>query len=136
MLVRSGTLRLAIDSRTKGSALRISIDTTEPLEDVIRVVGALYDVTLAVAATSETAEAVPARVPAGRGVSRTAKGKASRAKSNGRGRAGSGDQSDKRLGTVSNDDLRSWARENGHTVSDRGRVPAAVVTAYHERQGA
>lgn len=26
--------------------------------------------------------------------------------------------------------VREWARANGHTVSDRGRVPAAVQEAY------
>lgn len=26
--------------------------------------------------------------------------------------------------------VREWARANGHTVSDRGRVPAAVIDAY------
>lgn len=26
--------------------------------------------------------------------------------------------------------IRSWARANGHTVSDRGRIPNAVVEAY------
>lgn len=26
--------------------------------------------------------------------------------------------------------IRKWARANGHTVSDRGRVPATVVEAY------
>ncbi|MFJ4044149.1 Lsr2 family protein [Microbacterium sp. NPDC089987] len=26
--------------------------------------------------------------------------------------------------------VRSWARENGHEVSDRGRVPASVLEAY------
>ncbi|KTS65019.1 hypothetical protein NS206_05785 [Microbacterium testaceum] len=26
--------------------------------------------------------------------------------------------------------VRQWARENGHTVSDRGRVPATIVEAY------
>lgn len=26
--------------------------------------------------------------------------------------------------------VRTWARENGHEVSDRGRVPAAVLDAY------
>ncbi|MFT4305680.1 MAG: Lsr2 family protein [Microbacterium sp.] len=26
--------------------------------------------------------------------------------------------------------VRAWARENGHTVSDRGRVPASVLEAY------
>lgn len=26
--------------------------------------------------------------------------------------------------------VREWARANGHTVSDRGRVPASVLEAY------
>ena len=26
--------------------------------------------------------------------------------------------------------VRKWAKENGYTVSDRGRVPAAVLEAY------
>jgi hypothetical protein len=26
--------------------------------------------------------------------------------------------------------LREWARENGHTVSDRGRIPKSVIEAY------
>lgn len=34
-------------------------------------------------------------------------------------------RSDLDLGAV-----REWARANGHTVSDRGRVPATVVDAY------
>lgn len=27
-------------------------------------------------------------------------------------------------------EIREWARRNGHTVSDRGRLSAAVVAAY------
>ena len=27
-------------------------------------------------------------------------------------------------------ELRAWARANGHTVSDRGRIPSQVRTAY------
>jgi hypothetical protein len=26
--------------------------------------------------------------------------------------------------------IREWAKENGHTVSERGRVPASVLEAY------
>ncbi|KAA9105561.1 histone-like nucleoid-structuring protein Lsr2 [Microbacterium rhizomatis] len=26
--------------------------------------------------------------------------------------------------------VRAWAKENGHTVSERGRVPASVMDAY------
>ncbi|WP_449278308.1 histone-like nucleoid-structuring protein Lsr2 [Leucobacter sp. GX24907] len=26
--------------------------------------------------------------------------------------------------------IRAWARDNGHAVSDRGRIPGAVIEAY------
>jgi hypothetical protein len=26
--------------------------------------------------------------------------------------------------------IRQWARQNGHTVSDRGRIPKSVIEAY------
>jgi hypothetical protein len=29
--------------------------------------------------------------------------------------------------------IRTWAQENGHTVSDRGRIPTAVIEAYENR---
>lgn len=32
-------------------------------------------------------------------------------------------------------DVRRWAAENGHTVADRGRIPAAVMQAYAEANG-
>lgn len=31
-----------------------------------------------------------------------------------------------------NSAIRDWARRNGHTISDRGRIPSAVVEAYHQ----
>lgn len=115
--------------------MRISIDSTEPLEDVIRVVGAMYDVTLMVATTDDAAVTVPARTSAGPDGSRTAKGKASRGRGTRRGRAGTRAQSGSRIAAASNEAVRSWARENGLTVSDHGRIPAVVLTAYREAQG-
>ncbi|WP_279365729.1 histone-like nucleoid-structuring protein Lsr2 [Microbacterium testaceum] len=38
-------------------------------------------------------------------------------------------RSDLDLGAV-----REWARANGHTVSDRGRMPVAVIDAYKATQ--
>lgn len=32
-------------------------------------------------------------------------------------------------------DIRAWAKENGHNVPDRGRVPAMVREAYIAAQG-
>ncbi|WP_127781851.1 Lsr2 family protein [Rhodococcus sp. X156] len=28
--------------------------------------------------------------------------------------------------------IREWARRSGHEVSDRGRIPAAIIEAYHQ----
>jgi hypothetical protein len=109
--------------------LRISFDSTEPLEDVIRVVGAAYHVTLTVLTTNEVGTTSPdAITPKGAGGNRAATAKDARAKSDGRGR------STQQVARVSNEVLRSWARENGHTVSDRGRIPKAVVAAHRDAQ--
>lgn len=29
--------------------------------------------------------------------------------------------------------VRAWARENGHEISDRGRIPTSVLEAYRAR---
>lgn len=38
-------------------------------------------------------------------------------------------------GSPRNAEVRAWARQNGLTVSDRGRVAAPVMTAYREAHG-
>lgn len=32
--------------------------------------------------------------------------------------------------------IREWARQNGHAISDRGRIPSSVVEAYGQRDAA
>jgi hypothetical protein len=32
--------------------------------------------------------------------------------------------------------IRAWAADNGHTVSERGRIPQVVITAYEAAQRA
>lgn len=32
--------------------------------------------------------------------------------------------------------VRAWLRENGHTIADRGRIPAEMVEEYKAAQGA
>lgn len=32
--------------------------------------------------------------------------------------------------------IRAWAKEQGFTISDRGRIPGHIETAYNERAGA
>lgn len=35
-----------------------------------------------------------------------------------------------RTGATDTKKVREWARENGHEVSDRGRIPAEIMEAY------
>jgi hypothetical protein len=114
------------------SFLKVTIDSSEPLADALRVLGALYDVTLVVSPSQPgptgagEAEA-PAQAPR---VSRkqppraAAKDRALRAPTVRGGRAR------KSAAPVETAQLRTWARDNGYTVSDRGRVAASVLQAY------
>ncbi|MFV0316061.1 MAG: Lsr2 family protein [Microthrixaceae bacterium] len=38
----------------------------------------------------------------------------------------------RRIGQQDYAAVREWARANGHSVSDRGRVPASVLAAYND----
>lgn len=106
--------------------MKISIDSSEPLEDVLRVLGAVYGVTLKV-----TAEGADATRSATGGSARGGRPRASSTRRQpSRGRRGVRRGSVNGRAPASQAQVRSWARENGHTVSDRGRLPAAVLAAY------
>jgi hypothetical protein len=121
-----------VRNHRRGQPVKVTIDSSEPLDDAIRVLGALYDVTLVVSPSvadpsREAQERVAARVvragarPPRRAAAkeravRTPKGRGGRARKNG--------------APVETAELRSWARDNGYAVSDRGRVAASVVQAY------
>jgi hypothetical protein len=110
--------------------VKISIDSSEPLQDVLRVVGAAYDVTLSVA-PAETMKDKAARSERSRDRSPRSSHsrRAARTGSSGsNGRSRSAEDHAK----ITNAELRSWARENGQTINDRGRVPAAVIAAYRQ----
>ena len=86
------------------SAVKLTVDSSEPLENAMRVLGALYGVTLVV--SSEVPEAsVPAQHSAVKRRKRSA-------------------------ASPSNAEVRAWARRTGLSVSDRGRVPASVLQEY------
>ena len=118
------------DEHRRFQIVKISIDTNEPLEAVLRVVGAAYDVSLSVA-PAEVTEDESARSGRLRGRSPRS-GQSRRAARNGSNGSNGRSRSAKDRAKVSNAELRSWARENGHTVNDRGRVPAAVMAAYRQ----
>ncbi len=108
--------------------MKVTIDSGEPLQDALRVVGALYDVHLVV-----SDDAAP-RAKSSPGVSVTAKQsrprKRLRARSSATPAPASRSAAAKSTAPVSTLELRSWARQNGFTVSERGRVATKVIAAY------
>jgi hypothetical protein len=125
--------------------VRVTIDSTEPLDEVLKVLGAMYGVTLAVSdadpgtvpppvadtdtppPSSATEEGTaPPSSPAAEETPTPRRRRPSRRRAPREGRTA--------RDRVDNAEIRSWARENGYTVSDRGRVPATIVAAYREAQ--
>lgn len=109
--------------------MKLTIDSNEPLDDVIRVVGSLYGVNLA----ATHLDAVDGKPEAAGPVRPSSDGREGRTKSRRASTGGRRRVARERL-HLTNAELRSWARQNGHQVSDRGRVPASVVAAYGETQ--
>lgn len=103
----------------------------------MRVIGALYGVRLAVS-NGESDANVPAktqtRKPAKRRTTRRRPPAVKNARTRTAVETDAGTAKDETtlrpVGSPSNAEIRSWARQNGLTVSDRGRVPASAVAAY------
>jgi len=102
--------------------VKVTIDSSEPLDDAVRVLGAVYNVQLAVTgpvlATIDTAlprltKAAAATKKPVAGASRTTRGRHT-----------------KNTAPPSSKELRAWAQANGHHVSGRGRVPSTLMDAY------
>lgn len=85
-----------------------------------------------VAATQEEIAKLRQQLADAEGRLRQAKGKpAAASTSGGTGRSASQPQS-----KSEREQIRQWARANGHTVADRGRIPATVVDAYRRAHAA
>ena len=109
--------------------MRLTLDSSEPLQDAIRVLGALYGVTLVVAnhgsVPNEPTQQPTSRPKRSATQPRNGAGVAHAvAKRSRRGTAASS------AAAASNAEVRAWARQAGVTVSDRGRVPESVMSAY------
>ena len=114
--------------------MKVTIDSAEPLADALRVVGALYNVTLAEIGEG-TQPGSSKDSPNTPGGSARANGKPSRrttASKPGRRAAARPRQSAIKATSVSASDIRAWALAHGHTVSDRGTLPAVIKAAYAE----
>jgi hypothetical protein len=62
---------------------------------------------------------------------------ASARRSGGQGRSGGGPNASQRPPTdrERTTAIREWARQHGHKVADRGRIPASVIDAYDKAAG-
>ena len=105
------------------SAVKLTVESSEPLEDAMRVLGALYRVTLVV-----SSEAPDARMPAQKSTVKRRK-RAAATKPRTRARAVDTDAGES-AGSSSSAEVRAWARRTGLSVNDRGRVPASVLKEY------
>jgi hypothetical protein len=104
--------------------VQLSIDSTEPLDKVLAVVGALYGVELIAADPVESAAPPNAKTNANTAQdAATGKGRRKRQPAARRPRRAQAAKPDPVA-------VRGWARANGHEVSNRRRVPATVLAAY------
>jgi hypothetical protein len=113
--------------------VKLTVDSSEPLQDTLRVLGALYGVTLVVSPATENG-ARPAAQAATKGSKRSvARARRSRELvSESRAAKSKRMNAETSVGPVTNADVRAWARETCITVRDRGRVPSSVVDAYRQ----
>lgn len=105
--------------------MQLTIDSAEPLDRVLAVIGALYGVEL-------TTPELPATKPAAKARSVSAI-KAEKAAAARTPRSRSATTRRPRRASATKPDpasVRAWAKANGHNVNDRGRVPAEVTDAY------
>ena len=107
--------------------VRITIDSKDSIEQALAVVGALYGVHVAV---SDSPDAAPEGEAGSLSNGATSTRKASKRATAraGRSRRGTG----RRAPQVDLAAVRAWAREHGYEVSNRGRLPQAVINAYTE----
>jgi hypothetical protein len=109
----------------RGSTVQLTIDSAEPLEQVLAAIGALYNVEVATPGPPVAKKTTRARVtrPATRQASPATQGPRSRKASTRPSRRAS-------AATPNPASVRAWAKTTGLEVNDRGRVPAIVTAAY------
>ncbi len=120
--------------------MKVTIDSTEPLQDALRVIGALYNVTLALAepanapvtnpptrttrtTRTERLGAIADRGSAAQPPQQAAAPRSARRQSRRAANAAAAPKAS---------EIRAWAKANGHQISDRGPMPAAVITEYRQ----
>lgn len=85
--------------------------------------GVAYEIDLTESHAAQLREALAPYIAAGRGITAATPGAQAASRR-------------RRTGQTDYGPVREWAKANGFTVSERGRVPAAVLEAYEAAQGA
>jgi hypothetical protein len=101
--------------------VQLTIDSAEPLEQVLAAIGALYNVEVATPVPPVAKKTTRARVA--RQATPATQGPRSRKASTRPSRRASAAKPDPAS-------VRAWAKTTGLEVNDRGRVPANVTAAY------
>lgn len=95
--------------------MQITIDSNEPLDRVLPVINAVYNVSLSLPDITTSEETTPARARRTRTSTATSRKPAARRN---------------KRPTVTPGTVRQWARTNGYAVSSHGRLPAELLEAY------
>lgn len=116
--------------------MKVTIDSTEPLQDALRVIGALYNVTLTQAEpvtdrATTTTRTTRTRRPDATADSGSATKPSPQAAAPGSA-AGRSRRTAETAAAPKTSDIRAWAHANGHQISDRGPLPSAVIAEYHQ----
>lgn len=116
--------------------MKVTIDSSEPLAETLRVIGAMYNINLAVIEQRDEGEAPDkARVRESVASKRRSSGQSAQGSMRSSAKTASR-RSGRKAQSVSVADMRSWAQSNGHTVNARGTLPASVKAAYAEAHSA
>lgn len=119
--------------------MRLTIDSAEPLERVLSVVGSLFQVELAVKAEStETPEVATGDSPeiTGAPAVATRRGRTAGASPRRRRTASAATPASAPVAETAPDTakVRAWAREHDVAVSPRGRLSGSVLKQYQDAQ--
>jgi hypothetical protein len=112
--------------------MRLTVESTEPIDSVLRAVGALYGVQLVVAGADPASTApAPSRKTVSSTTPKTVAPKANKvAKVPVVAAAAHPRATQANQATAGQADIRRWAQEAGLTVAERGRLSATISDAY------
>lgn len=112
--------------------MQITIDTKDPVEEVISVLSAAFGVSFGVVEGAAAADGAVAK-PSSGGSRRSGRGSRRAAPAKGSRPARRSRRAAKPSSSADTAAVRAWAREQGLQVNSRGPIPEPVMAAYRDR---